>query len=202
MKIFDEKRAESFLLQEGFDVVAGYFIKNIKELQMSLRKLGFPVVMKASGVKIIHKKKVGGVQVGIKTYSDAVDSLKKFKKMRGSEVVVVQMQIRGKEFLVGVKFTSDFGHVIVFGSGGSDVEEKKDVSFRVVGLDRKEALRMIDEVKGAKDLKKEDVDAVVEVILKVNELVKKYPKIREMDINPLMVKKGRATVVDARFIWE
>jgi succinyl-CoA synthetase beta subunit len=202
MKIFDEKRAESFLLQEGFDVVAGYFIRNVRELQMSLRKLGFPVVMKASGVKVLHKKKVGGVKVGVKTYSDAIHYLKKFKKMRGSEGAVIQMQIKGKEFLVGVKLTSDFGHVIVFGSGGSEVEEKRDVSFRVVGLNKRDALKMINEVKGSKDLKKEDVEAIVEVILKVNELVKKYPKIREMDINPLMVEKGRATIVDARFVWE
>jgi len=201
MKTFDEKRAESFLLQEGFDVVAGFFIRNVKELQMSLRKLGFPVVMKASGVKILHKVRVGGVKVGIKTYSDALYYLKKFKKMRGSEGGIIQMQIKGKEFLVGVKFTSDFGHVVAFGSGGSNVEEKKDVAFRVLGFSKKDALNMLKEVKGAKGLSVKDRDAIVEVLMKVNGLVKKYPKIREMDINPLMVENGRATVVDARFVW-
>lgn len=202
MKIFDEKKAEGFLLQEGFDVVAGFFIRNVKELQLSLRKLGFPVVMKASGVRVLHKVKVGGVKVGVKTYSDALHYLKKFKKIKGSEGVVIQTQIKGKEFLVGVKLTSDFGHVIVFGGGGSDVEEKKDVAFRVVGLDKKDAFMMIKEVEGAKRLGAKDREVIVNVIMQVNELVKKYPKIKEMDINPLMVEKGRAMIVDARVVWE
>jgi len=201
MRIFDEKKAESFLFREGFDVVSGFFVKNIKDLQASLRRFGFPVVMKVSGIKVLHKKRIGGVKVGVKTYSDALVYLKKFKGIKGSEGVFIQKQITGKEFLVGIKFTSDFGHVIAFGAGGSDVEEKKDVSFRVSGLERKDAFKMVKEVEGAKYLDKQNVGAIVEVVMKVSELVKKYPKIKEMDINPLMVSEGKAIIADARFVW-
>jgi len=201
MKIFDEKRAESFLISEGFDVIAGFFIKNVKELQLSLKKFGFPVVMKVSGVKILHKSRVGGVKIGINTYSDALINFKKFRKLKASEGVLIQKQGEGKEFLIGVKLSSDFGHVIGFGAGGVDVEKKRDASFRVFEFNKKEALNMIKEVRGAKGLSEKDRKSIVEVLFKVNKLIKKYPRIREMDINPLMVKNGKSVVVDARIVW-
>jgi hypothetical protein len=202
MKIFSEKEAEGFLMQEKFDVVPGFFIRNLKELQMSLKKLGFPVVMKVSGKKIIHKARVGGVIVGIKTYTHALESFKKLKKIKGAKGMIIQREISGSEFLVGIKYTEDFGHVIAFGAGGSKVEIKKEISFRVFPFGHKEAREMINEISEAKELMVKDKTAIERVLFQVSDLLKKYPKISEMDLNPLMVKNGKAVIADARIVWK
>lgn len=202
MKIFSEKEAEEFLRNEGFVVVKGGFISTISGLRKMLVDLGFPVVMKAAGREIIHKARIGGVQVGVKTYSDALHYFMRLRKIPGAQGVVIQKQISGAEFLIGVKKTLDFGLVIGFGAGGTDVEKKKDVTFRVAPISIIDVKKMISEVHAARDLPMRDIVIIENIILKVNELVKKYPKIKEMDINPLMVQDSRGFIVDARIVWE
>jgi hypothetical protein len=164
--------------------------------------LGFPVVMKAAGREIIHKTRIGGVQIGVKTYSDALHYFMKLRKIPGAQGVVIQKQVAGSEFIIGVKRTPDFGLVIGFGSGGTDVEKKKDMTFRVAPINIGDVRKMIHEVHAARALPMRDVVIIENIILKVNELVKKYPKIKEMDINPLMVQDAKGLIVDARIVWE
>jgi len=202
MRIFSEKEAEDFLRAEGFVVVKGGFVSTIRGLREMLVSLGFPVVMKAAGREIIHKTRLGGVQIGVKTYSDALHYFMELRKIHGSQGVVIQKQISGSEFLIGVKRTPDFGLVIGFGVGGTDVEKKKDITFRIAPINIGDIRKMTHEVRAARDLPLRDLVVIENVILKVNELVKKYPKIKEMDINPLMVQDARGLIVDARIVWE
>ena len=202
MKIFSEKEAEDFLRNEGFIVVKGGFVSSIRDLRQMLVALGFPVVMKAAGREIIHKTRLGGVQVGVKTYSDALHYFMNLRKIPGAQGVVIQKQVSGSEFLIGVKRTPDFGLVIGFGAGGTNVEEKKDITFRIAPINIGDVRKMIHEVHAARNLPLRDIVIIENIILKVNELVKKYPKIKEMDINPLIVQDARGFIVDARIVWE
>lgn len=202
MKIFSEKEAEDFLRAEGFVVVKGGFVSTIRDLRQMLVSLGFPVVMKAAGRDIIHKTRIGGVQVGVKTYSDALHYFMKLRKIPGAHGVMIQKQVSGSEFIIGVKRTPDFGLVIGFGAGGTDVEKKKDMTFRVAPINIGDVRKMINEIHAARNIPLKDLVIIENIILKVNELVKKYPKIKEMDINPLMVQGARGFIVDARMVWE
>ena len=69
MKIFTEKEAEKFLENNGFGVFKRIYIKEKNELRPELEKFNLPVVMKISGKKIIHKKVLGGVIVGVSNFS-------------------------------------------------------------------------------------------------------------------------------------
>ncbi|MCX6746739.1 MAG: acetate--CoA ligase family protein [Candidatus Pacearchaeota archaeon] len=200
MKIFAEKEAENFLEKEGFDVVDRFYAKNNKDIQKAMKKILFPWVMKASGRKIIHKKSINGVRVGIRNYEQAERIFNSLKKIKNCEGIIIQKQIKGKEFLLGLKENPDFGHVIAFGFGGTGVEKKKNISFRVCPLDKKDAKELIKETKIK--LERQSLDAIEKNILKLCGLVKKYPKIKELDINPLIVEKNKAIVVDARFVLD
>jgi len=202
MKIFSEKEAEDFLRNEGFIVVKGGFVSTIQGLRQMLVDLGFPVVMKAAGREIIHKTRIGGVQIGVKTYSDALHYFMRLRKIPGAQGVVIQKQISGAEFIIGVKRTPDFGLVIGFGAGGTDVEKKKDMTFRIAPINIGDVRKMINEIRAARNIPLRDLIVIENIILKVNELIKKYPKIKEMDINPLMVQDARGLIVDARIVWE
>ncbi|MBU4010344.1 MAG: acetate--CoA ligase family protein, partial [Proteobacteria bacterium] len=64
-------------------------------------------------------------------------------------VSVQKMAKPGTEVIVGTSKDPQFGPVIMFGLGGIFVEVLKDVSFRIIPLSRKDALEMIEEIKGA-----------------------------------------------------
>ena len=197
MEVFTEKEAEDFLESKKFDVIERVYVKKENELKNATEKLGFPLVMKVSGQEIIHKNRVGGVVKNIKDYEIAWEVFNKLKEIQGVQGVMVQKQIKGKEFLLGIKRTPEFGHVIAFGAGGIHTEKLKDVSFRVYPFGKKEIKRMIEEVKISQDLEKKSFKIIEKNILRLCKLVKKYPRIKELDINPLI--QGR--VVDARIVF-
>ncbi len=197
MKIFVEKEAEDFLEKEGFEIIDRVYVEKEKELKSATEKLGFPLVMKVSGQELIHKNKIGGVVKDISDYELAWEVFNKLKKIKGVQGVMVQKQVKGKEFLLGIKKTPEFGHAIAFGAGGIHTEKLKDISFRIYPFDKKEAMKMIEEVNASKDLDKKSLGIMEQNIFKLCKLVKKYPRIKELDINPLI--QGR--VVDARIVW-
>ncbi len=115
----------------------------------------------------------------------------------------------GREIIIGVTEDPQFGHAIMFGLGGIFVEVLKDVTFRIVPITERDARKMIQEIKsypilaGARGEEPADIDAIVNLLLKVSELVDDLREyIKEMDLNPVFVyEKGKgAVVVDARII--
>jgi acetyl-CoA synthetase (ADP-forming) len=84
----------------------------------------------------------------------------------------------------------------------------KDVSFRVIPVERRDAQEMIDEIKGYPLLQgyrgKEpaSISALVEIILKVSKLIEENPRIKELELNPIFAYRDKAVAVDARIILE
>ena len=201
MKVLIEKEAEDFLEKSGFEVVKRGYVSRESDLERVCGKIGFPLTMKVSGGKIIHKVGVGGVKVGIKNYDEALKTFKELMKISGAEGVLIQEVFSGKEFILGVKKTPEFDHVLGFGEGGSEVEKKKKVSFRVVPLSIKDAKQMIGEISLAQRISWNARNKIVKNILKLSRLVDANPKISELDINPLTVSKGgQVKVIDARLV--
>jgi len=199
MKILREKEAENFLEKEGFKVVKRKFLKKKSEL----KHLIFPVVMKLSAKGVIHKARIGGVITNIKCLNDAEKAFDKLSLIKGFEGVLIQEMIKGEELILGLKHTPEFGMAIMVGAGGRKVEERKDVSFRVIPINKKEAEHMIKEISFYKELKRKKINfnSLIKNILKLSNLGQKYPSIAEFDINPLMITRKEAVIVDARVIF-
>jgi hypothetical protein len=202
MDIFTEKKAEDFLEKNNFDIVKRVFVKDKKDLKKAIKKIGFPLVMKISGKNIIHKYKVGGVKMNIINYDSSLSIFKNFEKVKGFEGVMIQKQIKGKGFLLGIKKTPEFEHIIAFGAGGVFTEKIKDVCFRICPIKENDAREMIEEVKYSKNLSLIEKRIIIKYLVKLCDLIKKYPKIKELDINPLIIFKKSALIVDARIVWE
>jgi len=200
MKILTEKEAEKFLEKEKFSVIERFFVKSKSQLEN--KKFSSSFVAKASGKKIIHKKQLGGVILDISSTKKAEHAYNKLKKIAGTEEVLFQKQLKGKEFLLGIKKTPEFGHSIIFGVGGSGVEQKKDFSFRICPIELNDSEEMIVETVIGKSVSLEEKQILKKEIMKLCELVKKFPEIKELDINPLMIEKYVGYVVDARIVFE
>ena len=184
MKVYTEKRAEEFLMKQGFKIMKTDFVKTEKALDKL--KLDFPVVMKVSSSKIVHKTKVNGVRLGIKTKEQALKVFKELMKIKHAEGVLIQKPVKGKEFLVGLKKTPEFGYVVAFGKGGSKVEKEKKVDFRVCN------------VKGVEKLTNNK--KIQRILFKLCEL--DSFGIESLDINPLIIEKGKPVIVDAQIVFD
>ena len=183
-----------------------------KEAIAISKEIGFPVVLKVVSTDIVHKSDIGGVKVGLTSVAGVVRAYKEimaaarssYPKARIDGVSVQKMVGSGVEVIIGMSKDPQFGPVIMFGLGGILVELLKDVSFRVVPLNRRDAAEMIREVKGYPLLdgyrgrERVNVALLEEMILKISDLAERNPEIKELDLNPVIVGKNSAVAVDAR----
>ena len=186
MEVMTEKSAEKFLALNGFEVIKTEFVSREEDLKNVLKGFHYPVVLKVSGNSIVHKSVIGGVKKNIHNHEMALKAFKILKKISGAEGVLIQEQIKEEEYLVGLKKTPEFGYVLVFGKGGPSVEKEGKVNFRVCGVD------------GMNDLSNDK--RVREIFRKLCNLTEIYPRIQELDINPLILRNGKAQIVDARVV--
>jgi len=190
-----------------------YLVNSKREALMLAKKLGFPVVLKVFSPDILHKTDVGGVKIGIenerdlkRAFDEILFSLKEKKPKAKIEGMLIQKQIFGKEVVVGMKRDLAFGPVLMFGLGGIFVEILNDVAFRVAPITKREALKMIREIKSFKILKgfrgekPVNIEKIAEIIVKVSKLSLKEEKIQEIDLNPIIANEKGAQVVDARVL--
>ncbi len=188
--------------------------EDIAEAKEEAKKIGYPVVLKIVSPNILHKTDVGGIKVDIndeeeleESFDQIMINVKKYMPEANISGILVQEMIGDKkETIIGISEDPQFGHVIMFGLGGIYVEVLKDVAFRIAPLNEKMAREMVSEIKTIKLLKgtrgeeSSDIDSIIDVLLRMSQLVTDFPEIIEMDINPLFVKrKGEGSIAgDAR----
>ena len=102
----------------------------------------------------------------------------------------------------------DFGPVIRFGMGGVMTDVIKDVSLALPPLNRLLARRAIEETRiskvfeGYREIEKLDVELLEEILIRMGRLVTDFPEIREADINPVKVVKGKVMAAHGRVMVE
>lgn len=201
--------SESKRLMEKYKIpfIESRMVENKKEALGIAKEIGFPVVLKISSPKIVHKTEIEGVEPGIESEKQLKKSYEKISKLaeeKGAKVLLQKMQ-EGKEVVIGMKKDSSFGPVIMFGLGGIFVEILEDVVFRVAPVSKKEALKMMKEIKGYPVLKgvrgEEPVnkEALAEVIVNTSILSLKEEDLEEIDFNPVICNSKDAKVADAKF---
>ena len=205
--------AKAIIEAYGFKTPETILAQTSVEAVKVAEKLGCPVVMKIASPDIIHKTEVSGVRVGIKDKKEVKNAFLEMTSQAKRHIpnaiilgVYIQKMVKGKEVILGMSHDRSFGPLIMFGLGGIYVEVMKDVSFRVAPLLKRDAESMLEEVKGFPILKgvrgekKSDINALIDAILRLSQLVTDFPEIIEMDINPLMVlPEGEGVVaVDVR----
>jgi len=214
--VLTEIEAKLILKEAGINCTDTRLAATKDEAVALSAELGYPAVLKISSVDITHKSDAGGVKVNLtdqaaveKAYDEIMASCTAKHPDASIEGVAVQgMAKLGTEVIIGMTKDPSFGPVLMFGLGGIFVEVLKDVAFRIVPLEKKDASEMIQEIKGKKLLEgyrgedPADIPYLEEVLLKLSDLVDKTEGIAEIDMNPVFAYKEGAVVVDARIILE
>jgi len=209
-----ETEAKELLKEYGIPGPDFKLIKSEEEITGLAKEINFPIVMKIVSPDIIHKTDAGGVKVGIKdekkaesAYQEIISKAKKYnKKARISGVIAYTMVPQATEIIIGMMKDPHFGPVIMFGLGGIFVEVLKDVSFRILPIEEKDAHEMITEIKGYKILKgirgepPKDIKAINDLLMKISQISMENPEIKEIDLNPVFIFEKGLQVIDARII--
>lgn len=170
-------------------------------------RIGYPVVIKAVGPRILHKTDVGGVKLGLQTAADVRAAWRELtSRLSGgmAGALVQEMVSGGVEMLVGAVEDPTFGPVIACAIGGTLAELLSDMQFRLHPLSDLDAASMIDGLRGAKLLRgyrgaaAADEQALRETLLRLSALVELCPEIQELDINPLVVLAHGVRALDVR----
>ncbi|MBK7452601.1 MAG: acetate--CoA ligase family protein [Anaerolineales bacterium] len=186
--------------------------RNENEAVTTANELGFPVVMKIASPDILHKSDIGGVLLNINSVKEAqsgytllLERARKSMPNARIEGVHVQRQIpEGQEVIIGAVRDPLFGALMMFGSGGIEVEGLKDVAFALAPLNQAEAREMIRKtwagrkLKGFRSIPPVDEESVIDVLIKLSFLAYEHPEVEEIEINPLRVLQKGAVAVDVR----
>jgi acetyltransferase len=179
-------------------------------------EIGYPAVMKIASPDILHKSDVGGVMLNIadssmlqSAYTQIMRNVKTSQPQARIEGVHIQQHVQaGQEVIVGMVRDPQFGPLMMFGSGGVEVEGLSDVAFALVPLRQAEAEKMIRKtwagrkLKGFRGLPPADEAAVLDVLLRLSWLAIENEDIKEIEINPLRVLEKGAVAVDVRMIMK
>jgi len=187
----------------GISVPHGKLISSSNEALKVAQKLSYPVTLKVSSTDIVHKSEKGAVRVDIKSpemLNKACEDL-----MKIGPTLLVEKMIEGaiSELIIGVNYDPTFGKYIVIGSGGILVELLSDSIPLLLPVNREDAFVALSKLKvypmlqGYRGNPAADIDAVIDVVMSVVDLVTSSDVI-ELDINPLLVmtKGDGAIAVD------
>jgi len=200
-----EYTAKQFLAGHGIPVSREVLVPHADAAVEAATSLGYPVVVKASGGRLLHKTEVGGVALNLRTAEDVRQAGRRLAALPGCDGLLVAEMVPGdREFVCGLTRDPQFGPCVMFGLGGVLTEALADAVFRVAPLTRLDALEMLQEIRAVKLLgafrgqAPADVDALAGILIALGEIGLRYPEIREIDLNPVKIRPdGAPVVVDA-----
>ncbi len=184
----------------------------VDEAVKAAGEIGYPVAMKMLSKKITHKSDVGGIQLHLNSDKDvrtAWNEIGEAAKKAGADMqgVLIQKMLQGgQEVIIGIKQDDQFGGLVVFGTGGTEVELYKDVCTAVAPLNTVEAGRLIDatvagrKLAGWRSMPPRDRKTVTDILIRMSHIALNHPEIAEMEMNPLYVLEdgNGAFAVDIR----
>ena len=178
-------------------------------------EIGFPVVLKVFSESITHKTDVGGVKLDLQDEAAVRSAYRAIYSSVAEKAgpdqfagVTVQPMVKldGYELILGSSIDSQFGPVILFGSGGQLVEVYRDRALALPPLNTTLAQRMMEQtriftaLKGVRGRKPVDISALEHLLVRFSQLVLEEPWIAEIDINPLLASSERLLALDVRIV--
>lgn len=205
-----ERGTDQFLDgQASLEIVAAYgipvseqrVVTSPQEALTAADEFGYPLVLKINSPDVPHKSDLGGVVLDLRTgsavqaaYADLMERLQNaLPSLPGRSLLAQPQADPGQDVIVGFVRDAQFGPLLIFGSGGVEVEALGDVAFALAPLTREEATWMIDSTWAGKRMKSyrgqpaSDREAVIESLLRLSQLAQDFPALLELEINPLRV---------------
>jgi len=203
------------LEQWGIKVPPLRNIENYTEARAFAQKNSYPVVLKISSSKLLHKVDQGGVILNIQTDAELNKSVKKLQskvslmRAHGDDTAIIQIQKMvpdGVEVIVGIKRDISFGPVMMFGAGGTLAELISDTNLALLPMDQQSAEALVTQSKiykllrGYRGQRGGANRQLYQIMSRLTGLAEMYPLIEEIEINPVIVTPDAAWAVDGKVL--
>jgi len=210
-----ESDSRDVLSAYGLPVIRTETARTEEDASRLGRDMGYPLVMKLLSPDISHKTEAGGVRLDLRSDGDVraafagiMESARRYQPDARMEGVSLQPFFAGPDYeiLLGAKRDVHFGPVVLFGMGGIFTEVLKDRALGLPPLNRLLARRMMQETRawtllqGYRNRPPADMERLEEMIIRLSQMLVDLPQIAELDMNPVLIKDGKAVAVDARIL--
>lgn len=200
--IMSEYESRKWMNQEGLEVYEGEISHSFEEAKAIAAAIGYPVVLKVSSDKIVHKTEIDGVKLNIRNEKQLQDSYHDILKNaltclgeRSAIDILVQKHFPPSlEMIVGTVLDQQFGHMLLIGIGGVMVEILKDTALFPIPVTKANIGSMLNSLKmkpllhGFRNMPVLDEEAFVDFVKKVSDFVhNNSEKIITLELNPIFL---------------
>jgi len=211
----DEVASKKLLKAYGIPVSKEEIAQTAAEAVKIAKKIGFPVVAKVVSADILHKSDIGGVVLNLNTaaevkkaFNDITARVKKIKSKPKLEGILIAQQVKADlELVVGASLDAEMGPVVLFGTGGVDIELMKDVALAGAPLDEPEAKQLIAKTKAGVKMKGyrgkpalHEPSAVKALVGLSNLMADADGRIASIDVNPFLINNKLGVAVDGLIV--
>lgn len=211
----DEVASKKLLKAYGIPVSKEEIAQTAADAVKIAKKIGFPVVAKVVSAEILHKSDIGGVVLNInnaaevkKAFNDITARVKKLKGKPKLEGILIAQQVKADlELVVGASLDAEMGPVVLFGTGGVDIELMKDVALAGAPLDADEARQLIHRTKAGVKIKGyrgkpalHEASAVKALVGLSNLMADAGSRIASIDVNPFLINTKLGVAVDGLIV--
>jgi acetate---CoA ligase (ADP-forming) len=211
----DEVASKALLKAYGIPVSQEAIAQTAADAVKIAKTIGFPVVAKVVSADILHKSDIGGVVLNInsaaevkKAFNDITARVKKLKNKPKLEGILIAQQVKADlELVVGASLDAEMGPVVLFGTGGVDIELLKDVALAGAPLDAAEAKQLIArtkagvKIKGYRGKPALHEPSVVKALVGLSNLIADAGnRIASIDVNPFLINPRTGVAVDALIV--
>ncbi|KWV46282.1 acetyl-CoA synthetase [Bradyrhizobium macuxiense] len=211
----DEVASKTLLKAYGIPISKEEVAQTAAEAVKIAKTIGFPVVAKVVSPDILHKSDIGGVVLNLnsaaevkKAFNDITVRVKKLKGKPKLEGILIAQQVKADlELVVGASLDAEMGPVVLFGTGGVDIELMKDVALAGAPLDAAEAKELIARTKAGVKLKGyrgkpalHEASAVKALVGLSNLMADAGNRIASIDVNPFLINTKLGVAVDGLIV--
>jgi acetate---CoA ligase (ADP-forming) len=211
----DEVASKTLLKAYGIPVSKEAIAQTSAEAVKIAKTIGFPVVAKVVSADILHKSDIGGVVLNLGSAAEvkkAFDTITaRVKKLKGKpklEGILIAQQVKADlELVIGASLDAEMGPVVLFGTGGVDIELMKDVALAGAPLDVAEAKTLIGRTKAGVKIKGfrgkpalHEASALKALVGLSNLIADAGSRIASIDVNPFLINAKTGVAVDALIV--
>ena len=211
----DEVASKKLLKAYGIPVSKEEIAQTSAEAAKIAKKIGFPVVAKVVSADILHKSDIGGVMLNLNSAAEvkkAFDTITaRVKKLKGKpklEGILIAQQVKADlELVIGGSLDAEMGPVVLFGTGGVDIELMKDVALAGAPLDAAEAKALIARTKAGVKMKGyrgkpalHEASAIKALVGLSNLMADAGNRIASIDVNPFLINAKTGVAVDGLIV--
>ncbi len=211
----DEVASKRLLKAYGIPISKEAIAQTSSEAVKIARQIGFPVVAKVVSAEILHKSDVGGVMLNIKNaaevkkaFEQITSRVKKLKNKPKIDGILIAQQVKADlELVVGTALDAEMGPVVLFGTGGVEIELMKDVALAGAPLDAAEAKKLIGRTKAGVRLRGyrgkpalHEASVIKALVGLSNLMMDAGSRIASVDVNPFLVNSRSGVAVDGLIV--